>query len=426
MRPLSIDLQKFLDSRELFGWQLGLSRVKRLSRLFGDPHRRYAIIHIAGTNGKGSTAATLEAVLKSAGFRTGLYTSPHLINVTERIRIDGLPISIDSFETILKQQQQLLEKNRATYFEALTMVAFSAFAEAGVDIAVVEVGLGGRLDATNIVRPVLSIIPSIAFDHQKFLGTTLSAIAAEKAGILKRGVPCVIGKISPQARRVIESRARRTKSQLYDAWRVCKVHMSEVTSQSNRFRIAVDSIEYDGLQSNLIGRHQINNTLCAVTGISVLRKHGFRISDNNLHNGLRNIDWPGRFQIIQQKPVIVFDVAHNLAGMRSLVETFQEVFPNQRPVVVLGVLADKDYRKMLHEWRDVVRHFVFCRVHSSRALLPEKLHLAALKMGVAATIVLDPADALEAAKKLAGRGGIVCVAGSHYTVGELLATIQQH
>jgi len=426
MRPLSTDVQKFLDSRELFGWQLGLNRVKRLSRLFGDPHRRYTIIHIAGTNGKGSTAAALEAILKAAGFRTGLYTSPHLVSVTERIRIDGLPLSIDSFEMILRQRQQLLEKNRATYFEALTMIAFSAFAEAGVDIAVVEVGLGGRLDATNIVHPVLTIIPSIAFDHQKFLGKTLSAIAAEKAGILKRRVPCVIGKMSPQAARVIEAKAKNMQSHLYDAWRVCKVHKSEITSQFNRLWLSVGSIEYNDLRSHLIGRHQINNTLCAITGVSVLNEHGIRISDDDMTNGLRTVEWPGRFQVAHQKPIIVFDVAHNPAGMRALVETFREVFPNHRPVVLLGVLADKDYRKMLHEWLGVARHFVFCQAQSARALSPDKLHAASLKMGLASTIISDSAGALEEAKKIAGKEGIVCVAGSHYTVGGLMkSTILQ-
>ncbi len=420
MRPLSTDVQKFLDSRELFGWQLGLTRVKRLSRLFGNPQRRYAVVHIAGTNGKGSTAATLEAILKSAGFRTGLYTSPHLVNITERIRINGIPLSIDSFETILKQQQQFLEKNYATYFEALTMIAFSAFAEAGVDIAVVEVGLGGRLDATNIVHPVLSIIPSIAYDHQKFLGKTLSAIAAEKAGILKRRVPCVIGKMPSQAARVIEAKAKDIQSQIYDASRLCKVHNCEITSQFNRLWLAAGNIEYDDLRSNLVGRHQINNTLCAIVGVDLLNKRGFRISDGDMKKGLRSVEWPGRFQVVQQKPIIVFDVAHNAAGMRSLVETFREAFSNERPVVLLGVLADKDYRKMLHEWQGIARHFVFCRVQSSRALPPEKLHAAALKMSFAATIVPDPAIAFEEAKKLAGPTGIVCVAGSHYTVGALI------
>jgi len=421
MRPLSTDVQKFLDSRELFGWQLGLTRIKSLSRLLGNPHRRYAVVHIAGTNGKGSTAATLEAILKSAGFRTGLYTSPHLVNITERIRINGIPLSIDSFEMILKQQQQLLEKNLATYFEALTMIAFSAFAEAGVDIAIVEVGLGGRLDATNIVHPVLSIISNIAFDHQKFLGKTLSAIAAEKAGILKRRVPCVIGKMPRRAVRVIEAKAKDVQSQLYDASRLCKVRKSKITSQFNRLWLSVGNIEYDDLRSNLVGRHQINNTLCTITAVNLLNKHGFRISDADMQKGLRTVEWPGRFQAVQQKPAIVFDVAHNPAGMRALVETFREVFPNHRPVVLLGVLADKDYRKMLHEWRDVARHFVFCRVQSSRALAPEKLHETALTMGFAATVVSDPAGAFEQAKKLAGRDGIVCVAGSHYTVGALMS-----
>jgi dihydrofolate synthase/folylpolyglutamate synthase len=422
-RPLSPDAQRFLDSRELFGWQLGLSRVKRLSRLFGDPHRRYAVIHIAGTNGKGSTAATLEAILKSAGFRTGLYTSPHLVSITERIRIDGLPLSIDSFELLLKQQQQVLEKNRATYFEALTMIAFSAFAEAGVDIAVVEVGLGGRLDATNIVHPVLSIIPSIAFDHQKYLGKTLSAIAAEKAGIVKRRVPCVIGKIPRPAARVIEAKTKSMQSQLYDASRLCKVRKSEITSQFNRLWLSSGDIEYDGLQSNLVGRHQINNTLCAITGVSILNKHGIRISDDDMKNGLRTVEWPGRFQIVQRKPAIVFDVAHNPAGMRALVETFREVFPDHHPVVLFGVLADKDYRKMLDDWQGVARHFVFCRVQSSRALQPEKLHKAALNMGFTASVVSEASVAFEEAKKIAGREGIVCVAGSHYTVGGLMECI---
>lgn len=420
MRSVSDELQKFLDSRELFGWQLGLSRVRRLSRLLGEPHRHYSIIHIAGTNGKGSTAAMLEAVLKAAAFRTGLYTSPHLVSVTERIRIEGLPISIDNFETILKQQKQLLEAQRATYFEALTSVAFSAFAEAKVEVAIVEVGLGGRLDATNIVRPVLCVIPSIGFDHQKYLGRTLSAIAAEKAGILKRRVPCVIGKMSPGAARTIAERAQAIESQVFDAWQLCKVRSREITAISNRLSISTDTADFDALRCNLIGRHQMNNILCAVVAAQTLNRRGINIDEAALRSGLQHVNWPGRFQIFQQRPTIVFDVAHNPAGMRAFIETFKTVYPGRRPVVVLGVLADKEYQKMLNAWRPVASHLIFCRIDSARALPPEQLYGAAHDMNLPSSIIPDASRALDEAKRRAGHDGIVCVTGSHYVVGRLL------
>lgn len=415
------DLQKFLDSRELFGWRLGLQRVTRLARLLGHPERRYEVIHIAGSNGKGSTAAMLEAVLRAAGYRTGLYSSPHMMHLTERIRIAGAPIKVAHVERLLAAQRGALEEHAATYFEVLTMVAFAAFAESGVEVAVVEVGLGGRLDATNIVRPKLCIISSIAREHQKFLGRTLAEIAGEKAGILKPRIPCVVGQMSPRAVAVIRARARRCSASLFETVQRCVVDQVKVTEMENAMSVRVDSDYYNDLRCNLLGPHQVNNTLCALAAVQTLRQRGFTISETALRAGLKRVDWPGRFQILPQRPRIILDVAHNPAGMKALVQTYRQVFPGQQPVVVLGVLDDKDYLGMVRQWRGLAARLVACRVRSSRGRPPADVYRAARKLGLAADIADEPVEALLHAATLAGQGGVVCVTGSHYLVGQLLA-----
>jgi dihydrofolate synthase/folylpolyglutamate synthase len=302
----------------------------------------------------------------------------------------------------------------------MTTVAFSAFAEARIDVAIVEVGLGGRLDATNIVRPVACVIPSIGLDHQKFLGRTLSAIAAEKAGILKRRVPCVIGSMSPRAASRIAERARTKAVQLFDAGRLCKVRKYEVRDGLNVLSISAGKREYDDLHCKLVGRHQINNTLCAVLTVELLTRRGFEIPESALRQGLENVDWPGRFQIFRHEPTLILDVAHNSAGMRALVQTMREVYPGVRPVVVLGVLADKDYRGMLGAWQGAASHILCCQVNSPRALPAEKLHSTARKLNVPSSVSFDALAAVREAARRVGKGGVVCVTGSHYVVGQVL------
>lgn len=423
-RALSAEVQKFLDSRELFGWQLGLRRISRLARLFGNPERRYEVIHIAGSNGKGSTAAMLEAVLMAAGYRTGLYTSPHLLHLTERIRIAGAPIHVAQFETLLAAQRKALEKHGATYFEALTTVAFAAFAEARIEVAIVEVGLGGRLDATNIVRPKLCVIPSIAREHQRFLGRTLANIAREKAGILKRRAPCVIGRMAPQAIRVIQSRANVLQAPVHEASQLCAVREAKIAEDGNHLTVIGESHYYKDLHCKLVGRHQINNALCVIVGAEILNQQGMQISEWALRQGLRCVEWPGRFQILQQQPRLICDVAHNPAGMKALVQTYRQVYPDQQPVVVIGTLEDKDYVGMLRQWRGVAARLIACRVQSTRGRQPEDLFRAANEMRLTAELCHEPRQALKRAQTLAGRDGVVCVTGSHYLVGQLLAELQ--
>jgi len=418
---LSDNLQKFLDSRELFGWQLGLTRIARLAKSFGNPERRFQVIHLAGTNGKGSTAAMLEAVLKAAGYRTGLYTSPHLVHVVERIRIAGAPIDLPHFEALLTKQRSLLEKERATYFEALTTVAFAAFAESNVDVAVIEVGLGGRLDATNIVQPRLCVMAHIALDHQQILGRSLAKIAAEKAGILKRRVPCIVGKMPITAMREIRSRAQALQAPVYEAWRMCKLREATITEDGNRLALTINSAAYEDLRCRLAGGHQINNTLCVIAAVHVLNQCGLQISESALRHGLANVDWPGRFQLAQKQPRVIYDVAHNPAGMEALVETFREIYPNQPPIVVIGILADKDHVKMLQQWKGAAKKMIFCKVQSKRGQLPEELYRTAEKLRLPAEVIVEPREAVQHAKKLAGAKGVVCVTGSHYLIGQILA-----
>jgi dihydrofolate synthase/folylpolyglutamate synthase len=425
MLPVSEDTKRFLESRELFGWQLGLARISRLAKAAGHPERRYQVIHVAGTNGKGSTAAMFEAVLRFAGYRTGLYTSPHLIALNERIRIDGAPIETAAFENLLARQRPLLEQAGATYFEALTLLAFAAFAEADVQVAVIEVGLGGRLDATNIVKPGLCVIPSIDLDHQQFLGHTIDRIAVEKAGILKRGAACVIGQMPMPAKHEIGLRAKLLDVPLVEAWQHCTLTSLEIAEDGNRLFVATEAKEAKLFHSSLIGRHQVNNTLCVIAGVHALNQRGFRISESALDDGLKNTRWPGRFQVIHAQPRLVLDVAHNPAGMRAFIETYQQVYPHQHSIVVMGVLEDKDHVNMLRPWQSLAGTIIFCAVQSKRGRAPEELAQEAEKLSIAAEVQQDPLQAIRRAQELAGAHGVVCVTGSHYLVGEALGRLDR-
>jgi dihydrofolate synthase/folylpolyglutamate synthase len=327
---------------ELKTAKFGLERIARVMEELGNPHLRPArFVHVAGTNGKGSTCAMIESGLRAAGLRTGLYTSPHLLEPTERIRIDGQPVLsaefTEAFDQVHRAAEELIERGEIdahpSYFETVTAMAFLLFRQARVDITVLEVGLGGRLDATNIVEPELCAITPVDFDHEKFLGTSVESIAAEKAGILKPGVPVVLAGQRVEADRVIRRRAREL---VCDVIGVLAPYEVEVHPRYSR--IVAHGLE---IECPLAGRHQVVNALAAVT---VLRQLG--VSNEAIQTGIRTARWPGRLERLRERPEVIVDGAHNPAGARALAEYVAEFYAHPQPILIFGAMRDKALEEM--------------------------------------------------------------------------------
>jgi dihydrofolate synthase/folylpolyglutamate synthase len=423
LQGMSSASMRYLDSLGFFGWQLGLERIRALCAFFGNPQDRYPCVHLAGTNGKGSTAAMLAAIGQAAGMKTGLYTSPHLVHLRERIQINGRPVAGEELEGLVAKSRPLIDKLRATYFEALTAIAFVYFAEQQVDWAVIETGLGGRLDATNVIVPEVSIITSIGLEHQQYLGTTLGKIAQEKAGILKSGRPCVSGVKSQSAQNAITAQGRRVGAVVLHAPECAKISAITLATTASTFRLHSTDLDFDypHLALNLPGRHQIGNARLAVIASHLLRERGVKISQKAIRQGLAEVRWPTRMQLLDTLPAILIDAAHNPEGMRTLARGIQELFPHQRPRVVMGLLQDKSPVRVLRAWQHLRPEFFFVRLATDRAMPPELLAQAGRRFRFKSEVHSASHRGMRAAiKKTAGRGLIV-VAGSHYLLGELMA-----
>ncbi|WP_322799234.1 folylpolyglutamate synthase/dihydrofolate synthase family protein [Thermoflexus sp.] len=392
-----------------------LDPVRRLLERLGNPHRRYAVIHIAGTKGKGSTAAMAEAILRAAGYRTGLYTSPHLHTMRERIRIAGEMLSRSAVADLFQRLRPLIEADpELTVFDLLTAMGFLAFAESGVEIAVVEVGLGGRLDSTNVVSPAVCLITALSRDHTEILGPTLAHIAFEKAGILKPGVPAVTAPQPEEAMAVLRQVAEERDVPLFtlDGWRYGPEKISPA-GQWGEIR-APDGARWS-VRLPLLGRHQWENAALAVAAMLQLREQGWGIPDEAIREGLEQVKWPGRFEILREDPPLVLDGAHNDASAARLAETIAEVFPGHRWRLIFGVSADKDPITILRPLWPLVEKVWLTRSRHPRAADPQRLAEAAEGLGLSWRIRGEVAQALEEAF---AEGGPILVTGSLFVVAE--------
>jgi dihydrofolate synthase/folylpolyglutamate synthase len=414
--------QNFLDSLGFFGWQLGLERIEKLCEFFGKPQLKYPAVHIAGTNGKGSTAAMLAAIGKAAGLRTGLYTSPHLVHLNERIQIDGAPVSIEEIEETLRRCRPLAESLQATYFEVITAIAFEIFAQRKVELAIIETGLGGRLDATTVVQPEVTIITSIGLEHQKYLGRTLAQIAGEKAGIIKKSVACVSGVRQEAARAKILEQCRKLKAPFYDLREQSQINKIEIHPANLRFTIQLPNLNFDliDIDCALTGRHQANNAALAILAAALLREKNFAIDADVIRRGLQTAHWPARLQIVQQQPAILVDAAHNADGMRVLARHLAETLSWKRLWVVMGLLEDKTLPPIFKAWKNLQPHFIFATPPTDRARPAAKLAKAARDFGFIAEAIASPAEAFQRARADCGDDDLLCITGSHYLIGELM------
>jgi dihydrofolate synthase/folylpolyglutamate synthase len=416
------DAIHFIYNLELFGIKMGLGNITRLLAHLGNPHHSYRSIHIAGTNGKGSVATLLFSILQAAGYRVGVFTSPHLVDFRERVRTHAGHIDKRSLARFIGENRQFIKDARITFFEISTALAFWYFRKVGVDIAIAEVGLGGRLDATNVLTPELSVITDIDYDHTKILGNSLEKIAVEKAGIIKRSVPVVTGVRRPEIYRLLRDICRERETSIYrpplppSAFRYRSGRMSFSLSRNGggpRFT------------SPLVGVHQIHNAAVAAKAIEVLRRRGRQISQGALRTGLRNWSWPGRLQVVCEKPLIVFDVAHNPAGAAALLKSFRMAFPGRRVVLVCGFLERPDYDLMLGSLAEITGRAVITKPQYRRAAEIEGVIWAAVNAGLDFDVRPQVAEAVDRALKLAAGDGAILICGSHFTVGEAIIRLQE-
>jgi dihydrofolate synthase/folylpolyglutamate synthase len=399
------DAIQYLYDLRWFGAKLGLRNTFRLAELAGNPQHQLRFIHVAGTNGKGSTCAMLESVYRAAGLRVGLFTSPHLVSFGERIQVNRRPLGEDETVRLVSEIQPLMRhfpaEEHPTFFEAVTVMALRHFLAERCDLVVWETGLGGRLDATNIVTPLVSVITNIQYDHQKWLGETLASIAAEKAGIIKPGIPAITGADEREALDVIVETARRQNAPL-----------TMITPSETR-RPPLDTI-----QLSLLGHHQRMN---AAVALATLRNLAPRIpvSEEHIRTGLSRVHWPGRLQLITRASgqKVLLDGAHNIAGVTILAAALREHFPASRPAIVLGILRDKDWHAMCRILAPLSDHILLVPVHSERTAEPhglgEECRLANPRARVSEHASLD--EALAAADD-----PFIVIAGSLYLIGEAM------
>ncbi len=411
----TIDWLYSLESR---GEIYKLERMDAALRLIGNPHRRVRAIHIAGTKGKGSVAAMLDAVLRAAGIRTGLYTKPHLVNLAERTRIDGGEIPAARMLDYIERLRAIYERAglALTFFEFTVAMMFLYFAEEKVDLAVIETGLGGRLDSTNVVTPILSVITPIGFDHMEYLGYTIPAIAAEKGGIIKPEIPVVIGARDHEARATLTSIAAQRKSAVRMIDRDFSFHSH---APAHRLDYSGMALKFADLELSLAGPFQHENAAIAMAAIEELGAQGIAIGEDAIRRGLAQVYWPGRFDIVRREPMVILDCAHNELSISALLETISvELGPAVRPRLVFGCLSSKQWERMAAMLAPRVRDVTLTRARWKNPIDPEIL-LPHFARHAPARVERDPMRAIESVVAKSARTDVVLVTGSVYLVGEI-------
>ncbi len=416
-------MSKYQQSLEyLFGLQkhgikFGLNCTENMLAKIGNPHERLRCIHVGGTNGKGSTSAMLSRILREHGYRVGLYTSPHLVRFTERFRINDEEVSEARMVRVFDEIARTLDhREEPTFFEMVTAMAFHYFAQEEVDWAIIEVGMGGRLDATNVITPQVSIITNISFDHQEFLGNTLGAIAREKAGIIKEGVPLVTGARQPLVQGIFKATCLRNKAPLFRLGADFRVRRDADGS----FRYQGLRHSWAGLRVNLQGDHQITNAAPALAALETLENGNLISLDKaSVEEGLLHAQWPGRFEILAENPTIVLDGAHNPQGAECLRCALKQAYPSRKIHLVLGIMHDKDIRGIFRRLLPIAESVIFTRPKYSRSADAESLRRLARPYILKQYVVPDPSSAIEQAKVLAAPDDVICITGSLYFAGEI-------
>jgi len=403
-----------------------LRRMEMLLGELGNPEGGAIPIQVAGTKGKGSTAAMIASILTSAGYKTGLYTSPHLLSFTERIQVNGKPIAEDEFArlvAVLKPKVEVVNKfgafGQLTTFELLTALAFAYFKKMGVDFQVLETGLGGRLDATNMVKPGVSVITSISFDHMEVLGNTLTLIATEKAGIIKPGSIVVCSPQFPEAMAVIEKVSRERGARLVRVGSDVTWWGKAFSSEGQSFQLKGITRQYN-LSLPLLGDYQLENAATAVAAVEVLAERGVVVSAESIASGLAQVQWPGRLQILKRQPWFIVDGAHNAYSAKRLAEALKQYFDFDRMVLILGTSLDKDVAGIVAELAPLTGTAIATRSKNPRALEPVRLVAEFSRWGITPEVTENVASAVDRALARAKPDDLICATGSLFVVSEVL------
>jgi dihydrofolate synthase / folylpolyglutamate synthase len=411
----------YLYGLEKFGMIFNLTQVERILNAIGDPHKEIQTIHIGGTNGKGSTAAMMSSILQKEGYRVGLYTSPHLIRFTERIKVNGKEIEEEEVAALAGWMRKEIEASGIlppfTFFDFTTAMALHYFKQKLVDLAILEVGLGGRLDSTNVVDPLIAIITNIAKDHEEYLGKSILKIAQEKAGIIKKGRPLITAATQPLVLRLFSKVCQGKESPYF---RVGK-EFRYVRAEDGDFDYEGLNRKLWGIHLNLKGFHQVINATTALGAMEVLEDLGYRVSTHAMIDGLKEVDWPGRLEIVSSSPRVILDGAHNPAGALVLKESLEKEFQYQNLILLIGIMKDKDIPSMLHLLAPLAHHIIFTKPHTDRAAAPSLLKKALGQNGKKAEIAEDLREAIERGLSLTQEEDLLCITGSLYTVGEARA-----
>jgi dihydrofolate synthase/folylpolyglutamate synthase len=409
----------FLFDLELFGVKLGLTNITKFLNRLGNPQNCYPTVHVAGTNGKGSTAAMIEAMLVENGYKVGKFTSPHLVDYRERFRINKRKVSEEFVAEFVADHKEHITKDRITFFETATALAFQLFKDEDVDVAIAEVGLGGRLDATNVLVPSVSVITQLALDHLKVLGNTMEKIATEKAGIIKQSVPVVTSATDHRAIDILASVAGQRGASIERLLPEKNYRVEDVSLRETRFTYSRNSDPSRSFETNMSGAHMAENAALGLLSLDVLRDAGIINRTDMSRIGLRNVHWPGRFHVVEGDTRVIFDVAHNPHGMNALAENLEAVFPGKKFIVVLGVLQRRDFALLFEKIARFSRKLVICRPKTSRAAIMEELVQRAIANRMEFTVIEDAAAACDSAEREAANDGCFVVTGSHFTVGEV-------
>jgi len=429
---------KYLKNLTKFGINLGLDRITELLRRVGNPHLKLKVIHIGGTNGKGSVANMVASVLQAAGYKTGIFTSPHLHKYTERYRINGEQISEERVTEILTMLKPHLDNmvlegfECPTEFEVSTAMAFCYFYEEDVDLVVLEVGMGGAIDSTNVVHPLVSVITNVDIDHMEYLGNTICEIAKTKAGIIKRGVPVVTAENKLEALGIIKDACLNNNAKLTIVGKDVVWYESNSSDISDidenfmflgqKFNVKTLKNEYLDLHLPLLGEHQKTNAATAIAVLEELQEYGIFISADEIRRGLSSVRWPGRFEIVNRNPVIVLDGAHNVSGVESLCSTLNKYFSKRNIVLVLGMLADKERKKIVEKLVPISKKVVVTKPNSHRSQSWQQIAHWAREFLSEVYLIERIPEAVDKAIEIADLEDIICITGSLY----MLADARKH
>jgi dihydrofolate synthase / folylpolyglutamate synthase len=425
----------FVDYEKLPGAspkRMNLDRIRALVDGLDHPEHHWPAVHIAGTKGKGSTASMLASIVQQSGYRVGLYTSPHLVSVRERIVVNGIPISEEDVSQLVDKMRPVIEHTHqssdgfASSFDIMTALAFLFFKEQHVDLAVIESGLGGRLDSTNIIEPIVCAITPIGLDHTDRLGKTIPEITREKSGIIKRGVPIVSAPQTPDARAIINEVCKSQESTLYEVGTDIHYTIQGENTEQQMFDIRGRKQTYQQLTMPLLGEYQACNAATAVGVVELLTKMGFQISPDNINRGLKEVHLPGRVQVLEHQPWLILDGAHNVLAAENLTRTLQRLFPCRRSVLVLSIHQDKAVDELCRVFASYADEIIVTarRVLRKRQADPDKVAALCRQMGTPVRVASTVSNALEMARAITTPYDTICVTGSFALVGETMEVLQ--